>query len=154
MTAPPRETYEGTWLEIRRGSTDSPWWYVTKCDACLDFAERLQGSMSGELWSQRGKILLAFGLAHHAMAFDEVKPLLFFRDLQAHGWPDALLREVAELMFDADLNQPAGSEPLIVRETRVVAMRLESGVSIEQAFQCLVGEFREERRQRLGASSD
>ena len=113
-------------VEVHRGPAATPWLLETSCRVCLDFNDRLEGSaMSGELWVQRGKILIAFARAHHSHAFSDTREWLFIRELQApaFGWPDHLLREIAELVFDAGLEegndgkQPVFLEGFILKET-------------------------------------
>jgi hypothetical protein len=135
---PPLITNEGTWLVVHRGpeADDQPWFYVTDCGECLGFSEMLEESaMSADLWVQRGKVLLAFGRAHHSGAFSELRPWVFLHELKMAGWPDECLREVAELAFDAGLDHAGDRREIIVRESRIIG---------------LVGETYAERRRRHG----
>ncbi len=116
-------TEEGAWLEIHRSyekDRTAPMFYVTDCGECLDLNDTLESSaMTSGLWPQRGKVLLAFGRAHHGSAFTGLREWVFLHELKMSGWPAEYLREIAELAFDAGLERAGERREIIVREQRL-----------------------------------
>ena len=109
------------WLEVHRGlehyGGPTAWFYVTACRQCIALAEKLDRvAMSSDLYVQRGKVLLAFGQAHHSTMFVNFREWVLVHELRERGWPDEVIRQITELVFDAELELGGDQIPIIVRE--------------------------------------